>query len=88
MIDLTNFEHKRGIMILTSKDVRVVDRSMFGYHTNAECIKTYAIMIEDLIQRNEFSGDDKKTMMHYLKTIQEWCDEADQNVDKLREVFR
>ena len=88
MIDLTNYNHKRGVVILTSKDMRCVCDNLFNYKVNSDCVKSYIAIMADKIDEIEMSKQDRMEFKHYIKTINDWVDKANTHIEKARETFR
>ena len=88
MIDLTNFEHKRGVVILNSKDMRCVCRNLFDYRVLTDCIENYTELLRYKIDKIEMSEEDRKDLYRYIASIDDWRVRANSNIDKAREIFR
>ena len=88
MIDLTNYDHKRGVMILTSKDVRTVDNALFDWKVHTGCIANYAEMISTKINRSKMSDDDKAEINQYIEFIKNWIEQSSGDIEKARDIFR
>lgn len=88
MIDLTNYEHKRGVMILNSKDVRNVDRYLFDWKVHTGCAENYVDMLISRTKRLKISDSEKEDILTYLGFIQDWIKKSAIDIDKAREVFR
>lgn len=93
MLDLTSYDHRRGIVILTSKDMRVVSNNLFDWKVHTGCIESHANVIESYL--NEISdhtdGQDKKKIdfcLNYIDSIKKWIKDASEDIDKAREIFR
>lgn len=88
MLDLTNFEHKRGVVILTSKDMRCVCRNLFNYRVMTDCVANYTELLTLKINDIEMPDKDRKDLLRYIQSIDDWRKEANSNIDKAREIFR
>lgn len=89
MLDLTNFDHRRGVVILSSKDMRVNVQELFRWKVNSQCIDGY---IEDIrrciISDTGMDDNNVNECLHKLDAIERWLKEADEHIDKAREIFR
>lgn len=88
MIDLTNYEHKRGVMILSSKDVRTIDSSLFDWKIHTGCISNYADRIKTIVSNSEMSEASKEDCKQYIEFIQNWIEQSNEDIEKAREIFR
>ena len=88
MLDFTNENHKRGVMILNSKDVRVIDNTLFDWKVHTGCAENYVEMLIGRVKRLEISDSEKEDMLAYLQFIQNWIKESAKDMDKARDIFR
>ena len=89
MIDLTNFNHQRGVVILSSKDMRTGVRELFEWKVNAECIDGYVDYIRSRIIADSGMDDNNfNDILHRLDAIERWLKEANGHIEKAREIFR
>lgn len=88
MLDLTNQNHKRGVMVLNSKDVRIIDNTLFDWKVHTGCAENYAEMLINRVERLEISDSEKDDMLAYLGFIQNWIKESGKDIDKARDVFK
>ena len=88
MLDLTNQNHKRGVMILSSKDVRTVDKSLFDYHVNVDCLDIYVGTVMNRINDLDIDPSIKKATLSDLGYVREHMAAANKCLDKARDVFR
>ena len=88
MIDLTNYEHRRGIMILTSKDVRSTTKAAFDWKVHTNCIRDDAEVILLYLQKDELTDEDIRFIKQHAQNIISWTNNVDANINKVREVFR
>ena len=88
MIDLTNDNHKRGVMILSSKDVRIVDKNLFDYRLNVDILNIYAGTVANRINDLDIDPSIKRATLSDLKYVCEHMIEANKCLDKMRDVFR
>lgn len=88
MIDLTNQNHKRGVVILTSKDMRVVCNNLFNYRVMTDCVETYTELLTLKLNKIEMPDEDRRDLLRYIQSIDKWRIEANSNIDKAREIFR
>ena len=88
MLDLTNNNHKRGVMILNSKDVRTVDKYLFDYTCNMEYIRMKLVVLEDRISNLEMDESIKKATLGDIDYMKSVLIRADNNIDKARDIFR
>lgn len=87
MIDLTNQNHKRGLMVLTSKDVRTVDRTLFDWKVHSKCELDYLELIEHILSKEAINADDIKSMKTYIKFVKDHYIETGNLIDECRKVF-
>ena len=89
MIDLTNENHKRGIMILTSKDVRTIDKNLFDWKVNSMTIRTELRILKSEINKfNNINQNQKDEFNLSIDRIFNWLSENDVHIDRSRDVFR
>lgn len=88
MIDLTNENHKRGVMILNSKDVRNVDRYLFDWKIHTGCAENYVDVLIARTKTLDVSDSVKESMLSDLGFILDWIKTSAIDIDKAREVFR
>ena len=88
MIDLTNFEHRRGIVILTSKDMRVVSNNLFNWKVHTGYMENYSRILRSKVEKLDLSDSDRSDMIHYLDRIDKWIKDSSEDIDKAREIFR
>ena len=88
MIDLTNDNHKRGVMILSSKDVRTVDKNLFNYKANMGVSDTTLCIIKSRIERLDIDPSIKDATLSDLNFVINNIVEANRYIDKARDVFR
>jgi len=88
MIDLTNENHKRGVMILNSKDVRNVDRYLFDWKIHTGCAENYVDVLIARTKTLDVSDSVKESMLSDLGFILDWIKKSAIDIDKAREVFR
>ncbi len=88
MIDLTNYEHKRGVMILNSKDVRTIDRDLFDYKVNLSCIDTYLNIIKSRINKWDIDDSSKQATLQEIDFMLKDLTIANKHIEKAREIFR
>ena len=88
MIDLTNDNHKRGVMILNSKDVRNVDRYLFDWKIHTGCAENYVDVLIARTKTLDVSDSVKESMLSDLGFILDWIKTSAIDIDKAREVFR
>lgn len=88
MIDLTNEDHKRGVMILSSKDVRAVDRNLFDYRVQLEMADTLIAVIKTRINNLDIDDSIKDATISDLNFLLEHVGKANGAAERAREVFR
>ena len=89
MIDLTNENHKRGIMILTSKDVRTIDKNLFDWKVNSMTIRTELRILKSEINKfNNINQNQKDEFNLSIDRIFNWLSENDVHIDRSRDIFR
>lgn len=88
MIDLTNENHKRGVMILSSKDVRAVDRNLFDYQVGLTTIDTTLAIIKSRINNLDIDDSIKNATISDLDFMLDRIGKANTAVERAREVFR
>lgn len=88
MLDLTNDNHKRGVMILSSKDVRTVDNNLFNYKVNLSVSDTTLCIIKSRIEQLDIDPSIKSVMLSDLNFVIDNVVAANRYIDKAREVFR
>jgi len=88
MIDFTDDEHKRGVMILSSKDVRTVDRYLFDYRCNLMYVDTMLGVIKSSISRMEIDEEVKDATIIDIDYMLEVITKAKFNAEKVKDVFR
>ena len=88
MIDLTNDNHKRGVMILSSKDVRTVDNSLFDWKVHTGCIESYLSILRSRISNLDIDSSIKDASLIEIDACMDWVKKSAINIDKARDVFR
>lgn len=88
MIDLTNDNHKRGVMILSSKDVRVVDHSLFDWKVHTGCAENYLSVLRSRIKDLDIDPSIKDASLSDIDFCMDWIKKSAVNIDKAREIFR
>ena len=69
MIDLTNYENKRGVMILSSKDVRTVKDNLFNYKVNTNVSDTTLCIIKSRIEGLDIDPSIKEATLGDLNFV-------------------
>lgn len=87
MLDFTDGMHKRGLMVLTSKDVRTVDRTLFSWDVRARNAIDYLELIERKLSKGEMNADDVEDIKRYIKHAKDCCTEAECLVNECQKVF-
>lgn len=87
MLDFTDERHKRGFMILSSKDVRIVDRTLFDWNVQSKCAFDYLDLIERRLNKEKIDADDIEDMKMYLKFVRNHYIEVSRFSDECRKVF-
>jgi hypothetical protein len=95
MIDLTNYTHQRGIVILNSQEYRIANRSTTDVIVYRNCISDYADMMKFII--NEFKNAEEhseKDVMDTinalelnLKSIIGWNEDMKKSTERLEKIF-
>lgn len=88
MIDLTNNQHKRGVMILSSKDVRTIDNSLFDWVVQADCMAHYLAVLRARIDKLDIDPSIKDQSFSDIDFCLEHIEKGNKLIDKAREVFR
>lgn len=88
MIDLTNQDHKRGVMILNSKDVRIVDSALFDWKVHTGCAENYADLIRRRVENLDIDESHRTDILAYIGFIQDWIKRSAKDIDKARDVFK
>ena len=88
MIDLTNDNHKRGVMILSSKDVRTIDNSLFNWKVHTGCVESYLSILRSRISNLDIDPSIKDASLSDIDFCMNWVRESAVNIDKAREIFR
>lgn len=87
MLDFTDDRHKRGLMILTSKDVRTVERTLFNWEVQSRSVIDYLNLIEHKLNKDEIDAHDMEDIKRYIKNARDYCIEAERLIDECRKVF-
>lgn len=95
MIDLTNYTHQRGIVILNSQEYRIANRSTTDVSVYRKCISDYVDMMKFII--NEFKNaeehsekdvtDTINALELNLKSIIEWNEDMKKSMERLEKIF-
>lgn len=88
MIDLTNQDHRRGIVILNSKDMRVVSNNLFNWKVHTGCVSGYLDTLKNRLSKASLNDKDLNDCLGYIKGIEQWIKDASEDIDKAREIFR
>lgn len=88
MIDLTNENHKRGVMILSSKDVRTVDNSLFDWKVHTGCAESYLTLLRKRLESFDIDSSVKDQCLSDIDFCLEWVKKSAVDIDKAREIFR
>lgn len=89
MLDFTNYNHKRGLMVLNSKDVRTVDNSLFDYRVDLRLVKENLEMISKMKDRMSFDTDElDHDFTFIMNNTLEYIEDAQKLVDRAKNVFR
>ena len=88
MIDLTNETHRRGVMILSSKDVRVVDNSLFDWKVHTGCAASYLATLRTRIENLDIDPSVKDASLSDIDFCLDWIKKSAVDIDKAREIFR
>lgn len=95
MIDLTNYTHQRGIVILNSKEYRIANRASVDVDVYRRCISDHASSMVSIIDnfKNEEEHSEKdikdtiEALEWSLKSIINWCDDTEKATERLGEIF-
>lgn len=87
MLDFTDERHKRGLMILSSKDVRTVERTLFDWKVQSKSAVDYLELIEHKLSKNEIDAHDMEDIKSYIKFVRNHYIEAGRLIDECRKVF-
>lgn len=87
MLDLANINHKRGIVILSAKEYRQIERHSFHYATDLNCCDMYLECIRELAKKDTITHDDAITILNKVAGIKPWIEDARKEIDKIREVL-
>lgn len=87
MLDFTDGMHKRGLMVLTLKDVRTIDRTLFDWTVRSKSVIDYLNLIEHKLNKDEIDAHDMEDIKRYIKHAKDYCIEADCLLDECRKVF-
>ena len=89
MLDLTSYDHRRGIMLLNSKDVRTVDSSIFDWKTYNHCaLDMLETMRKRMLADTNMDDSIHNACVSDIDAVIKWIKEAESKIDKAREVFR
>lgn len=88
MIDLTNENHRRGVVILTSKDMRVVNNNLFDWKIHTGCAETYLETLRKRILSLDIDESIKDQCLSDINFCTNWIKESGRDIDKAREIFR
>ena len=93
MIDLTNYSHQRGIVILNSQEYRIANRASVDVDVYRRCVQDYAktiqwILDEYLNGEKEYKEKDVlEALEHKVRAISDWCGDIEEAMDKLQRIF-
>ena len=88
MLDLTNDNHKRGVMILSSKDVRTIDSGLFSWKVHTGCVESYLSVLRSRINDLDIDPSIKDASLSDIDFCMNWVKESAVDIDKARDVFR
>ena len=74
-------------MILSSKDVRTVDRTLFNWEVQSISVVNYLNLIEHKLNKDEIDAHDMEDIKRYIKNARDYCTEAERLIDECRNVF-
>ena len=88
MIDFTDNNHKKGVMILSSKDVRTVDKNLMNYDVQLSCADFYIKVNTDRIKNLDIDPSVKDAILIDLGFVHDDLMAAKKYIDKVQDVFR
>ena len=88
MIDLTNFEHRRGIVILSSKDMRTEVNALFDWKVHTGCAESYLQTLRRRLESMEIDDSIKDQCLSDVDFCLDWIQKSSKDIDKAREIFR
>lgn len=87
MIDLTDYYHKKGLMILSSKDVRILERELFDCAVKLQMIESELGMLKTSIHMLNVDEANKKYLIEEIDHVINNAAEAHADVRVSRDVF-
>ena len=88
MIDLTNYEHRRGVVILSSKDMRTGVNALFDWKVHTGCAESTIRILKSRINTLDIDDSIKEASLQDCDSILKWIIESGKDIDKAREIFR
>lgn len=88
MIDLTNDNHRRGVVILSSKDMRSEVNALFDWKVHTGCAEQTLQIIKMRINKLDIDDSIKEATLMDLDSVLHWIKESSRDIDKAREIFR
>lgn len=88
MIDLTNQDHRRGVVILTSKDMRNEVNALFDWKVHTGCAESYLQTLRRRLESIDIDDSIKNQCLSDVDFCLDWIKKSSIDIDKAREVFR
>ena len=88
MIDLTNYDHRRGVVILSSKDMRSEVNALFDWKVHTGCAESYLQTLRRRLESLEIDDSIKDQCFSDIDFCLNWIKESSKDIDKAREIFR
>jgi len=88
MIDLTNDNHRRGIVILSSKDMRTGVNALFDWKVHTGCAESYLQTLRRRLESMDMDNSIKDQCLSDVDFCLDWIQKSSKDIDKAREIFR
>lgn len=87
MIDLTSFNHRRGVWILNSKEVRKTISAAFDWKVHNNCAMTEIRFLKSYLNDEELTPQTIEFMKYHVEALENFIKDNDKCVDTIRETF-